>query len=402
MDANFFESHFSKGPESLELENDQDLLVFSHLRWDFVFQRPQHLMTRFAFKRRVFFIEEPHFTDTTSFYKRFNRENGIQVIVPYVQEGLSQEQLWLEQKNLINQLMESEDIHDFTSWYYTPMALPFTRHLSPNTIVWDCMDELSAFKNAPPQLIQLEAELLECADVVFTGGHALYEAKKNRHHNIHAVPSSIDNDHFRQARTEREPDDQKHIPHPRLGFYGVIDERMDLQLLADIAKLRPDWHLVLIGPVAKINPADLPKAQNIHYLGQKDYKELPCYLSGWDLAMLPFARNESTRYISPTKTPEYLAAGRPVVSTTIRDVVHPYALENLVSIADTPEDFVACVERAMDQARFEPAWLQKVDYFLSRMSWDSTFKKMADLERKVRVMKFQPPSFGIQSEQLRI
>lgn len=372
-----------------ELETDHDLVVFSHLRWDFVFQRPQHLISRFAKNRRVFFFEEPHFTDSSSYCKKLERENGIAVMVPYVSHGLSQEATWNELKLLVDKMLEDEKITEFTSWYYTPMALPFTRHLSPNTIVWDCMDELSAFKNAPQQLLDMEAELLKLADVVFTGGHSLYEAKRDRHHNIHPFPSSIDGKHFREARTAREPADQAHIPHPRLGFYGVIDERMDLELLAGIAKLRPEWHLVMIGPVLKIDPLDLPKMPNIHYLGQKDYKELPKYLAGWDLAMLPFARNESTKFISPTKTPEYLAAGKPVVSTSIKDVVRPYGNEKLVYIADTAEEFVACAEKAMDEARFEPTWLQRVDTFLADMSWDSTFSKMCDLERQARASKAQ-------------
>ncbi len=204
------------------------------------------------------------------------------------------------------------------------MAIAFTRHLQPQAVVYDCMDELSAFQGASPTLKNYEAELFSRADLVFTGGQSLYESKVNQHPNVYAFPSSVDVPHFGQARNLQEPADQAHIPHPRLGFFGVIDERMDIELLAGIAEARPDWHLVIIGPVVKIDPATLPQHENIHYLGGRDYKQLPAYLAGWDLAMLPFARNESTRFISPTKTPEYLAAGRPVVSTSIRDVVRPY------------------------------------------------------------------------------
>jgi len=391
MKADFFNESLNPLFTNSMQQDESDLVVFSHLRWDFVFQRPQHLITRFAKNRRVFFIEEPHFVETaTSTFHKLPRENGIQVIVPQLAYGLDQEQIWEELAAIVDQVIEEENITDFTSWYYTPMALPFTRHLEPASVVFDCMDELSAFKNAPVHLLQLEAELLEMADVVFTGGQSLYEAKKDRHHNIHAFPSSIDGDHFRKARTETEPEDQKSIPHPRIGFFGVIDERMDIELVEKMAKLRPEWHFVMIGPVVKIDPASLPRLPNIHYLGKKDYKELPRYLSGWDLAMLPFARNESTKFISPTKTPEYLAAGRPVVSTTIQDVVRPYAQEDLVYIADAPEDFVACAEKAMERAKTQPDWLKKVDAFLASMSWDSTFAKMSDLERKVRRSRFNP------------
>jgi UDP-galactopyranose mutase len=411
MEANFFNDNgmdltFNKqnvfGSESVEF--DPDMVVFSHLRWDFVFQRPQHLISRFAKNRRIFFVEEPHFCDTkAAYYEKLERENGIQIIVPMLPHGLSHEQIHEELRMTVDQLIEDEIIQNYTAWYYTPMALEFTRHLKPTSVVFDCMDELSAFKHAPVHLLQLEAELLRRSDVVFTGGQSLYEAKKDRHHNIHAFPSSIDGAHFRRARTETEPEDQKHIPHPRVGFFGVIDERMDIELVDKMAQLRPDWHFVMIGPVVKIDPAHLPKHSNIHYLGKKDYKELPQYLAGWDLAMLPFARNESTQFISPTKTPEYLAAGRPVVSTNIKDVVRPYGDNKLVHIADTPEEFIACGEKAMHQARTQPEWLEKVDAFLASMSWDMTFQKMSDLVRRARESQYKKMVFRKENEsQLRI
>ncbi len=361
-----------------------DLIVFSHLRWDFVFQRPQHLISRFAKKRRVFFIEEPQFHKSESDvrYLQYHRENGIQVIVPLLPEALGPDEQTESLRDIVNQVIEDENIQDMTCWYYTPMAWPFTNHLDPAAIVFDCMDELSAFKNPPPDLLQWESELLKHADVVFTGGMSLYEAKRHRHTNIYPFPSSIDHDHFKSARSETEPLDQKSIPHPRLGFFGVIDERMDVELLRQISELRPKWSFVLIGPIAKIDPKSLPKNPNIYYLGKKEYSELPKYLSGWDAAFMPFAKNESTRYISPTKTPEFLAAGRPVVSTSIQDVVRPYGDEKLVSIADTAKEFVEKAEWAMREARTQPEWLLKVDEFLDGMSWDVTFGKMAALEKK--------------------
>jgi UDP-galactopyranose mutase len=262
------------------------------------------------------------------------------------------------------------------------MAMPWTKHLKPLATVYDCMDELSAFKNAPTSLKENEAALFERADLVFTGGHSLYEAKRHQHRNVYAFPSSIDAPHFAQARSAVcEPADQKDIPHPRLGFFGVIDERMDLELLDAVAEARPQWQLVMIGPVVKIDPADLPRRANIHYLGGKSYAELPAYLSGWDVALMPFARNDSTRFISPTKTPEYLAAGRAVVSTSIRDVVRPYGELGLVHIADTPAEFVAAVERAMNEDT--AARMQEVDAFLGQTSWDMTWGRMSELVEDV-------------------
>jgi UDP-galactopyranose mutase len=269
-------------------------------------------------------------------------------------------------------------LHDFVLWYYTPMALPTARGLKPSAVVYDCMDQLSAFRGAPPELELLERQLFEQADVVMAGGYSLYRAKQKIRTDVHLFPSSVDIAHFRTARAKRaEPADQENIAHPRLGFFGVIDERMDVDLLAGVAALRPDWHIVLLGPVVKIDPASLPRPANIHYLGQKSYAELPNYISGWNVAILPFARNESTRFISPTKTPEYLAAGCPVVSTSIADVVEPYGRLKLVHIADSPSDFVRQVECALveDEAKRRA----QADVFLAGNSWDATFSKMAGL-----------------------
>jgi len=371
------------------LESDcleTDFICLSHLRWDFVYQRPQHLMSRFAKNRRVFFVEEPHYDDNIKKpeLEISKRADALHVVVPHLPTGLSREEIIQFQKDLIDELIETEDISDYTLWYYTPMALQFTRHLKPSRVLFDAMDELSAFKGAPRELLDLESELLRRADHVFTGGQSLYEAKKHRHASVHAFPSSIDHAHFMKGREDVEdPADQADIPHPRVGFYGVVDERFDIELLRSAAEIRPDWHFVVIGPVVKIDPATLPQGQNIHYLGMKKYDELPTYLAHWDLAMLPFALNESTKFISPTKTPEYLAAGKPVVSTPIRDVVKPYGEEGLVRIADTADDFCQLGEEAMKDREQDPMWLARVDRFLSKSSWDSTWKSIAALEKQI-------------------
>jgi UDP-galactopyranose mutase len=197
---------------------------------------------------------------------------------------------------------------------------------------------------------------------------------------VHAFPSSVDVAHFAQARTvagSPEPTDQASMGHPRIGFFGVIDERMDYDLLAGVASARPAWHLVLVGPTAKVDPASLPTAANIHYLGPKPYAALPTYIAGWDVAMLPFARNDATRFISPTKTPEYLAAGKPVVSTSIRDVVRPYGQCGLARIADAVDDFVAAVEAALAESPADR--LRAADAFLTHTSWDGTWAQMRQL-----------------------
>jgi UDP-galactopyranose mutase len=371
----------NKKVQSIETFKDTpDIVCLSHLRWNFVYQRPQHLLSRCAQGKRVFFIEEPMFSEEPLARLDINEDsNGVVVVVPHLPQGLSEEAINADLQLLINSFFAEHNIDKYICWYYTPMAIAFTRHLQPQAVVYDCMDELSAFQGASPTLKNYEAELFRRADLVFTGGQSLYESKVNQHPNVYAFPSSVDIAHFGQARNIQEPEDQAHIPHPRLGFFGVIDERMDIELLAGIAEARPDWHLVIIGPVVKINPTTLPQHENIHYLGGRDYKQLPAYLAGWDLAMLPFARNESTRFISPTKTPEYLAAGRPVVSTSIRDVVRPYGESKLVRIADTVSEFVNAAELAMQEDIPASEWLSRVDVFLEKISWDRTWASMMKL-----------------------
>lgn len=356
-----------------------DLVCFSHLRWDFVYQRPQHLLTRCAAGRRVFFVEEPVFDQGPLRLEVSEREGGVRIVVPHLPEGLTSEVARdTVLQSSVARLFADHGIRDYVLWYYTPMALSFTRNLRPLATVYDCMDELSAFQGAPPVMREREAELMSRADLLFTGGQSLYEAKRDRHPRAYAFPSSIDAPHFAQARAAApDPQDQAAIPHPRLGFFGVIDERFDAELIDGVAAARPDWQLVLIGPVVKIAPESLPRRANIHYLGMKSYQELPSYLAGWDVALLPFARNESTRFISPTKTPEYLAAGKPVVSTSIRDVVKPYGEMGLVHIADTVGEFVAASESAL--AEDASARLSRVDALLSQTSWDRTWGRMNDL-----------------------
>jgi UDP-galactopyranose mutase len=262
--------------------------------------------------------------------------------------------------------------------------LPFSAHLAADCTVYDCMDELANFHGAPPELLPLEQRLMERADLVFTGGYSLYEAKQHRHSSVHPFPSSVDVAHFAQARTgNADPADQANLARPRFGFYGVVDERMDLELLAHLADARPDWSLVIVGPVVKISESDLPRRPNLHYLGGKSYAELPAYLSGWDVALMPFAINEATRFISPTKTPEYLAAGRPVVSTPIADVIRHYGDVAAVHVAHDREAFVAACDAALAMAQTGGAWLDEVDTLLADLSWDRTQSGMADLIAEV-------------------
>lgn len=360
-----------------------NFVVFSHLRWDFVYQRPQHLMTLCSRSNNVFFCEEPILDSDTAYWDVTASDSGVRVAVPHLPPGLDETQMMHVQNSMVAELLNRYEIAEPVLWYYTPMALSYTSHLEGSAIVYDCMDELSAFRGAPEGLRSAESELFKRADLVFTGGQSLFEAKRSQHSWVYCFPSSIDRKFFATARrTRRDPQDQLDIPHPRLGYAGVIDERMDLDLLASIAEQRPDWHLVILGPVVKISLSDLPRRPNIHYLGGKPYRELPSYMSNWDVGLLPFAQNESTKFISPTKTPEYLAAGLPVVSTPITDVVRPYGEKGFVRIAGGRAEFVEAIQSALNEPR-SAYRLKELDRFLAQSSWDDTWNQMETLIREV-------------------
>lgn len=352
------------------------LFCLSHLRWNFVFQRPQHLLTRAARTNRVVYFEEPVYEAVPRPVLRATEPSAnIRVLTPVLPEGTTASQAIEAQRSLVNSALASLQYDRLVLWYYTPMALPFTDHVEADVCVYDCMDELSAFRNAPRELVQMERLLMQRADVVFTGGQSIYEAKRRLHKSIHAFPSSIDVAHFHKARRPgRDPQDQALIPHPRVGFAGVIDERLDIGLLSQAARAMPDVQFVMIGPVVKIDPADLPRAANIHWLGGKSYAELPAYMAHWDMGWMPFALNDATRYISPTKTPEFLAAGLPVVSTAIVDVVRTYGAQGLVQIADAED-----IETKIREALGNPKDLlrKSVDAYLATMSWDQTWNAMS-------------------------
>ncbi|MBY0508371.1 MAG: glycosyltransferase [Bryobacteraceae bacterium] len=354
------------------------IIVFSHLRWNFVYQRPQHVLSRLARQRPVLVIEEPvEFQEDIARWERREAAPNVTVMVPMVPQaqftpGFASRTM----KCMVEQLAVSELPGSSVVWVYTPAAVELLDSLTYCFLVYDCMDELSAFLHAPRELHDQEQRLLDRADVVFTGGPSLYRAKRDRHREVHCFPSSVDVDHFRNGvRVLAEAADQVAIPSPRLGYFGVIDERLDLDLLAQIADHRPEWQLVLVGPVVKIDPQTLPQRPNIHYLGGKQYGELPAYIKRWDVCLMPFAMNESTKFISPTKVLEYMAADKPIVSTPIADVVQPY--QTMVRIGSTQEEFIGCCEEALSPPPND--WKTRqiaVEGVLKATSWDLTAEAM--------------------------
>ncbi|HEV7512886.1 MAG TPA: FAD-dependent oxidoreductase [Candidatus Acidoferrum sp.] len=380
------------------------LVVFSHLRWDFVFQRPQHLMTRLAQHYRVYFFEEPVFTDGASFLETINPQSNIQVLRPHTSvrsSGFHDEQL-SELKTLIQELNAGVDLQDCIAWFYTPMALPLLAHLSPSAVVYDCMDELTAFKNAPRQLVQRENALLKASNLVFTGGPSLFKAKQPRHPQVYCFPSSVDAKHFARARYGEQHALLRELPRPRLGYFGVIDERLDLELIAALADTHPEWHISMVGPVVKIDGDTLPRRPNIQYFGQQAYDVLPQFLAGWDLCLLPFALNDATRFISPTKTLEYMAADLPIVSTPVADVADLYS--DLVYLGSGAADFVAACESALGASAGErDARAEGMRRVVQSTSWDKTVEEMRQLIEAARTDGLAPAAREIiarESEQL--
>lgn len=363
--------------------NDMDQLIcFSHLRWNFVHQRPQHLLTRAAQHLRVHYFEEPEIVQHAEARLRMEVRDGIIRLVPETPHDAAPISL---QRRLLQSYLRQLPHRFRIGWFYTPLALRFANPAAFDFIVYDCMDELSGFHGADPDMQTMERRLFQAADLVFTGGASLFESKRTQHHNVRLEPSSVDAAHFAMARTwaDGDPADQAQLPRPRIGWFGVIDERMDLELVAKLADLRPAWAFVMLGPVVKIDPDTLPRRPNLHWLGPKPYAELPKYLAGWDCGFMPFARNAATRFMSPTKTPEYLAAGVPLVSTPIPDVVSPWGEAGLVEIAADVQPFVGAVERTMRQRSGD--WLALADRSLASLSWDRTWARMSAAIRGARV-----------------
>lgn len=363
------------------------LVVFSHLRWSFVYQRPQHLMSRLSRRHPVIFIEEPVFDAGPPRLESSWQGRALEVLTPHTPlpaEGFDLPQALLL-RPVLREALRERSVHAPMAWLYTPLALPLARAVDPVLWIYDCMDELAAFKGASPDLPVRERELLALADVVLAGGPALAEAKRARFPEVHCMPSAVDVGHFQpgpqapaaQALVDRL---QGAVPHPRLGYLGVIDERMDLALLARLADARPSWQILMVGPVVKIDPASLPRRPNLHWLGMQRYEHLPAILAGWDVCLMPFALNESTRYISPTKTLEYLAAEKPVVSTPVPDVLRMYGA--VVRTAGTAEGFIDACDRALNEtpAQRRQRLMHAMDVVAS-YSWDGCAQVVEDLLR---------------------
>ncbi len=351
------------------MDKTNTVIVFSHLRWEFVWQRPQHILSRISKDRKLIFIEEP-----TEQEKVYSPAENITVVQPKT-GPTNGKQL----AKIAKFYAGNNNISETVFWFYSPMFVDVLDELQPGLVVFDVMDELSAFKGAPPELLAKEKKLFGFADVVFTGGKSLYESKRKHHNNVFCFPSSVEREHFETALSDLAvPVDLADVKKPIVGYYGVIDERIDLDLLGKAAEMLPGVSLVMIGPVVKISQEALPKSPNIFYPGGKQYKELPSYLKQFDIAMMPFALNESTKFISPTKTLEYMAAKKPIISSAINDVVSTFDKE--VKIFKTPEEFVQLVNYFLSEPAADKQKREKAQYeFIEATSWDKTVEKMVEI-----------------------
>ena len=358
------------------------LIVFSHLRWDCAWRRPQHLMSRLSRRWQVVFIEEPVPGSPRAELEVFEPMPGVQVWRPHVPgdaNGFHDDHLPVL-RQLLSAGVRERSVSNYWLWFYTPMALPLAADLRPRGIVYDCMEELALLADAPRQLAQRENALFKKADMVFAGGPGIYKAKRSRHPDVHCFPSSVDAQHFAQQAGEHPL--HHDIPRPRLGYCGAIDGRVNLSLVDAIAKARPEWNIVMVGELALGVSDKLPRRDNIHWLGRQSYADLPRFIQGWDVCLLPYALNDATRLISPAKTLEYMACGKPAVSTSIRDVVEPYG--HVVRVADTPEGFVADIEMLLARSQEEQqAHARELATIVARTSWDGTANSMAQLIAQV-------------------
>ncbi|MBT1702843.1 glycosyltransferase [Chryseosolibacter indicus] len=341
-------------------------------------------MNRLSDKYKILFIEEPDdkIVKKGSNFSIKEVNDNLSVLTPHFK--------WDDWKVMCPQYVSllKEHVHSLTDsifWFYSPLYVHILNSVTPSMVIYDCMDELSAFRHASPNLPRYERQLMGTADLVFTGGKSLYESKKELHPEVHCFPSSVDREHFLLALQEETeiPNDLLELKKPIAGFYGVIDERLDFQLLKEVADKLPDVNFVMIGPFAKIGEDDAAKAPNIFYLGKKEYPLLPKYLKGIDVAIMPFAINEATRFISPTKTLEFMAALKPIVSTPIHDVVRDY--KHAVSVASDADAFAKSIDKFLKETANDRNKREKDQQeIIQKTSWDNTVIQMLALIAKAQ------------------
>jgi glycosyltransferase involved in cell wall biosynthesis len=377
---------------------DYSLIVHCHLCWDWVWQRPQQFLSRLSARHRILFVEtvgpDPQLAAP---YARFREAEGFpNITLLRIQFPTGQ---WSdgrfvdrERRRLVQEALKSEllagQFQNPVQWFYDPMAVAaFGGRMDEAATVYDCMDELSKFKGAPPVIVERERKLLALADVVFTGGRKMFEAKSRFNANCHFYGCGVDVNHFGKARDEstRVPDDLAHLKKPVLGYFGVVDERMDYELVAKLADANPDWSVAIIGPAIKVDPGQFPQRPNLHWLGGRDYQALPACCKGFDVCLMPFAMNEHTEFINPTKSLEYMATARPIVSSAVPDVISNFG--SVVKIARSHDEFIAHCRQAAASPDREA--IERGLKMASENSWESIVNRLDQHIRDVLVRNNQ-------------
>ena len=383
--------------------NEYPIIVHSHLGWDWVWQRPQQFLSRFSKTHQILFVEGPVPSEEVTAAQVEMREvsefPNITVLRMKMPASRWMDGAWVdkERRRLVQEVLAGPLGLRFDSpvqWFYDPMAITaFAGHMDESAIVFDCMDQLSQFKGAPKELIRRERELLAIADVVFAGGPKIGRDKIKYNSNTHSYGCGVDIKHFAKARDKRTevPADVASLPGPVFGFFGVVDERMDYELVAAVADAHPEGSVVIIGPMTKIDPASVPQRSNLHWLGGRDYQQLPSYVKAFDVCLMPFALNEATEYINPTKALEYMATGRPVVSTPVEDVVLQFSA--VAKISSSSEDFVRLCTEAAKQP--DEAAIKRGLMLAQRNSWESIVEAMDGHIRDVLSAEVATASTGV-------
>lgn len=362
------------------------LLVFSHLRWGFACQRPQQLLSRLAGRWRVVVVEEPRHAPGAMRLEIFEAAPHLTVLTPHTPvdaEGFQDSQT-AALKWLLRQYVDARGLHLDAIWLTTPMALPLANAMGADCLVYDCMEEPSAGSSTPMLVRQREAALMHQAALVLAGGPALFKVRKSLHTHAHCLPSGVDMAHFSPVKLKptgplvrRAHELQSGLPRQRLGFAGIIDARLDLNIITALAESHPGWSLIMVGPIVGLDAARLPRRPNIHWLGPQSYELLPYLMAGWDLAMMPFVLDESTRFLNPVQALESMAAGLPVVGTPLLDVQALYF--PTVTIA-SPEGFVAACEDVLAEGTLERcARLVDIARRAVRHSWEDTADTVHEL-----------------------
>ena len=344
-----------------------------------MWQRPQQFLSRLSARHRVLFVEGPVPSDkvknATVNLREVSDYPNIVVVQMQMPATRWQDGAWVdkERRRLVQSVLAGplgSNFEDPVQWFYDPMAVTaFAGHLDERALVYDCMDQLSQFKGAPPELVRRERELLAVADVVFAGGPKMWVDKREHNANCFSYGCGVDVNHFGRARQETTeiPADVRNFSGPVLGYFGVVDERIDYDLLAGLADHDPEWNVVIVGPTTKVDPAMFPKRPNLHWLGGRDYSQLPAYAKRFDVCLMPFAINEATEFINPTKALEYMATATPIVSTAIEDVVLQFS--EVVRVAATHKNFIA--DCAREASRPTKARIQRGLAMARRNTWDS-------------------------------